>query len=151
MSGGVVADSTCLIVLDRIRRLDILRAVYPDVCVPSAVQQEVGGLPDWLTVIPVRDLSLVSALETQLDRGESEAIALSMELGAMSVILDEKKARRIASQMGLHVVGTLAVLLRARRNGIIAEVKPLLNEMDQAGFHMTSNLYKEALRLAGET
>lgn len=67
-----------------------------------------------------------------------------------SVILDDKKARRVARQAGLTVIGTLGVLLRAKRRGVVPTVGPPLTALQKAGFRMTRALYDEALRLAGE-
>ena len=93
----------------------------------------------------------MEALKTQLDMGESAAIALAMELGDALVILDDKKARRIGRQMGLRVVGTLGVLLRAKQSGAVPAVGPVLAALQQRGFRLTPALYQEALRLAGES
>lgn len=131
------------------RRTDVLERIFRKVCVPTAVQQELGATPEWLTVVPPHDPALVSALRTQLDKGESEAIALTIELGG-SLVSDDKKARRIARQMGLYVMGTLSVLVRAKQAGAVDQVKPLLDAMKRVGFHMTDELYQETLRLAGE-
>lgn len=93
---------------------------------------------------------IVTALKTQLDEGESYAIALAMELGNLPIILDDKKARRIAKQLGLQVIGTLGVLLRAKQMGVIKEISPFLDALQNAGFYMTNDLYLESLRIAGE-
>lgn len=150
MTGTVVVDTTCLVVLERIGCIDILKRIFPEVCVPTAVQQELGSIPEWLTVVPIHNAGLVSSLGTQLGKGEAEAIALAVELGNSLIVSDDKKARRIARQMGLSVMGTLAVLVRAKQAGAVGQVKPLLDAMKHAGFHMTDTLYQETLRLAGE-
>ena len=74
-----------------------------------------------------------------------------MELGNLPTILDDKKARRIAKQLGLQVIGTLGVLLQAKRMSAIAEISSYLNELRYAGYYMTDELYLETLRLAGES
>jgi len=141
LTGTAVVDTTCLIVLARIGRIDVLKRIFPRVCVPTAVQQELGATPEWLTVVAPHDSALVSALRTQSDKGESEAIALAIELGS-SLVSDDKKARRIARQMGLHVMGTPAVLVRAKQAGAVNQVKPLLDAMKRVGFHMTDAIRK---------
>ena len=72
-------------------------------------------------------------------------------MGDAVLILDDKKARRVARQMGLKLVGTIGVLLQAKEHGAIPALQPLLAALQQAGFRMTAPLYTEALRLAGET
>jgi predicted nucleic acid-binding protein len=85
-----------------------------------------------------------------MDEGEAEAIALAMELGDVLLILDDKKARRVAQQIGLKVIGTVGMLLRAQRDGVIAEIKPLLTALVQADFRISDPIIQEALRLSGE-
>jgi predicted nucleic acid-binding protein len=130
--------------------LDLLPQVFPVVFAPPAVRRELGISVDWLTVKPVQNVAVVATLNTQVDAGEAEAIALAMELGDVMVILDDKKARRVAKQVGLRVIGTVGVLLRAKQQGVIDAVKPLLDALDAADFRIAEGLRREALRLAGE-
>lgn len=150
MTHRAVTNSTCLIALERIGRLNLLPQVFDAVFAPSAVQAEFQTRTDWLNVKGVADLAVATALRTQLDEGEASAIALAMELGDVFVILDDKKARRVARQIGLKVIGTVGVLLRAKRQGIIPAIRPLLMALQQIGFRMTDEIYKEALRVADE-
>ncbi len=150
MKERAVADSTCLIALERIGQLDLLRQVFVSLFAPPAVQAEFGISVDWLVIRPVSDLGTLAALRTQLDEGEAQVIALTVELDGILAVLDDKKARRVARQMSLRVIGTLGVLLRAKRKGAIAELKSSLNALRQVGFYMTDELYQEALRIAGE-
>jgi predicted nucleic acid-binding protein len=98
----------------------------------------------------VANSSVVTALRTQMDEGEAEAIALALELEDVLLILDDKKARRVAQQMGMKVIGTVGMLLRAKRQGVIAEVKPLLLKLTEADFRISQGIIQEALRLSGE-
>ncbi len=145
-----VTNSTCLIGLERIERLDILPQVFSTVTIPTAVSTEVGLSADWLTVRSVQNLAVVATLKTQVDEGEAEAIALAMELGDVFVILDDRKARQLALQLSLKVIGTVGMLLRAKRKGIIPEIKPLLTALNQADFRISEALIQKALLLAGE-
>jgi len=146
-----VTNSTCLIGLERIARLDLLPQVFSVIVAPSVVQTEVGFSVEWLEIQDASNREAALALGTQLDAGEAEAIALARELGDTVVILDDKKARRIAREMGLRVLGTAGILVRAKRQGILSQVEPLLKALQQAGFHMTKILYHETLRLANES
>jgi predicted nucleic acid-binding protein len=85
-----------------------------------------------------------------LDEGESAVIALAAELENPAVVLDDKKARRVARQMGLSVVGTVGLLLRAKREHMVPEVKSLLESLARTGFRLSKELHREAVRLAGE-
>ena len=145
-----VTNSTCLIGLERIERLDILPQVFFSITIPTAVSTEVGFEADWLTVRPVQNLALVASLKTQVDEGEAEAISLAMELEDVYLILDDRKARQLALQLNLKVIGTVGMLLRAKRFGIILEIKPLLTALNQANFRISETLIQNALRIAGE-
>ncbi|MBE9193589.1 DUF3368 domain-containing protein [Gloeocapsopsis crepidinum LEGE 06123] len=150
MSHPAVTDSTCLIGLERIQRLDILPQVFSPVMIPFAVQAEVGITTTWLTVLTVKNRAVVAALNTQIDNGEAEAIALALEIGNVFAILDDLTARRVATQLGLKVIGTIGVLLRAKQQGIISEIRPLLIALDQADFRVSVALVHRALEIAGE-
>lgn len=146
-----VSNSSCLIGLDAAGRLDILQQLYTTVEVPEAVAQECGSaLPAWAQVNSVQNRSLVESLKLDLGAGEAEAIALSIERSAARVILDDKKARRVARQLNQPVTGTLAVLLRAKDQGILSNVRDLLDALVMANFRVSDGLVQEVLRQAGE-
>jgi len=145
-----VTNSTCLIGLERIERLDLLPQVFDTVFAPPAVAKEVRTSLDWLRVRAVANPSVAIALRTQMDEGEAEAITLALELENVLLILDDKKARRVAQQMGMKVIGTVGMLLRAKRQGVITEVKPILLKLTEANFRISQGIIQEALRLSGE-
>ena len=150
MSQQAVTNSTCLIGLERIGRLDLLPQVFPVVFAPPMVAAEVQSPVTWLRVQSVQNTAVIATLRTQMDAGEAETIALAMELGDVILILDDKKARRVAQQIGLKIIGTAGMLLRAKHQGIITEIKPLLTALLQANFRISNAIIQEALRLAGE-
>ena len=80
MSDVAVTNSTCLISLERIDRLEILRASFESVLIPPEVREEFGSEPSWIIVRPVMNMHLVQALRFRLDRGEAAAIALAAEV-----------------------------------------------------------------------
>ena len=145
-----MTNSTCLIALEGIGRLDLLPAVYEEVFAPPAVQAEFGTEIEWLVVKELSNPTVSMALQFQVGKGEAAAIALASEMSDVYIVLDDKKARRVARQMGLKIVGTLGTLLRAKQQGIIAEVCPILEELKSVGFRCSSSLYGEVLRLSGE-
>ena len=149
MNEDAVSNSSCLIALERIGRLDLLSKSFTSIMIPPAVENEFGGKKEWLIVRPVQNSALVKSLKTQVDDGEAEAIALAMEISGVSIILDDKKARRIAAQLGLKVIGTVGLLLRAKKKGVVAEIKPILNDLQEVNFRVDDILFK-ALRLAKE-
>ncbi|KAF0242676.1 MAG: hypothetical protein FD180_3777 [Planctomycetota bacterium] len=145
-----VADSACLIGLERISRLDLVSAQFTTVLAPPAVLAEFGVPLPWLKPSTPKNTTLVAALRLQVESGESEAIALAAETSGAEIILDDRKARRIAGEMGLAIVGTVGLLLRGKRMGIIPAIAPVLDSLAAAGFFVAAELRLEALRRAGE-
>ena len=150
MKEPVVTDSTCLIGLERIGHLEILPALFEPILIPPEVQREFGMLLPWLTVETPTDQALVAALKMLVDDGEAEAIALAHERG-WQVILDDRRARSVGRRLGVMIIGTVGVLVRAKRQGIIASLKTLLSELEAHEFYVSEALKEEALRLVNES
>jgi len=159
----VVSDTSPISNLLVIGRLDLLKAVYPAVLVPPAVHVEILALrrfsipltdyvqAGWIHRQAPTDLNFVSTLRKRLDAGESEAIALAVEVGADTLLIDESKGRQKAAGLGLSTVGLLGVLLKAKAIGALPLVKPVLDElMTNADFYVASALRQRVLQLAGE-
>jgi uncharacterized protein len=145
----VVADSTCLIALERTDSLAILPALFEPFFVPPEVEHEFGVALPWLRVEATTNAALVNSLKLLLGDGESAAIALASQHG-LGIILDDRQARTVAQQLGIRVIGTVGCVVKAKRAGIISAVKPLIEKMEELGFYLIAALKAEALRLAGE-
>lgn len=146
----VVTDSTVLISLDRIDRLGLLPALFPDVVAPPAVVAEFGWRPGWLEVREVSKDDTYRALYAQLDAGEAEAIALALALPGSRLLIDERRGRRCARALGLEIVGTFGLFVEAKRQGLVPAVRPLLGDLLDAGFRASEALCHRTLALAGE-
>ena len=149
MSEIVVSDSTCLIGLERVGKLDILPALFDSVMIPPEVGREFGGKFAWLIVENVTNNLLVAALQMTVDAGEAEAIALASDKNCL-LITDDKQARAAAKRLGVSIIGTVGILIRAKQNGIISEIKPILNALDENEFRISRALREEALKIVGE-
>jgi uncharacterized protein len=160
---NVVSDASALINLARIRELDLLPRLYGDILIPAAVWQEVvmdgAGRPGseeierapWIVVKQVENRDLVHALRQDLDAGEAEAIALSVELEADLLVMDERWGREAAARFGLRYIGLIGILIAVKRRGWIEAVKPHLDALrDVAGFRVRDALYHRVLRDEGE-
>lgn len=159
----VVCDASTLIALARIGQLDILAQVGAQVVIPMAVYDEVvvkgAGKPgsdevrqaSWIETREVADRNVVAQFRTVLGAGESEAIALAKEHDASLIILDDQDARETAAAEGLDVVGLLAFLVLAKEEGIIHQVRPLLDALRRQGFFISDDLYQHILRKADES
>jgi uncharacterized protein len=146
-----VVDASALIVLEKIGQLELLPALYAPVLAPPVVVQEFGTAPPWLIVVAPTALSPLEAdvLRPVAGRGEAEAIALARER-SVAVVLDDRQARGVARRLGVPLLGTVGVLLRAKRAALVPAVAPLLEALDAAGFRLGPAVRVEALRLAGE-
>lgn len=105
MIEDAVSNSSCLIALERVKSLELLHQSFKNVFIPPAVEKEFGRTLKWLTVKKIKNQAVVSSLSTQIGNGESEAIALAMQVKDCILILDDKRARRIARQLELKVLG----------------------------------------------
>lgn len=158
----VVCNSSTVIALARISRLDILEKVVKSLMIPPAVYDDIvtkgAGRPGaaevkeakWIEKRNVSERELVMKLNVTLGRGESEAIALAKEVKADLVILDDEKARKAAISEGLRITGLLAFLVQAKEKDIIKRVKPLMDNRRQKGFFISEDLYQDAIGKAGE-
>jgi hypothetical protein len=153
----VVSDTSPLLNLARIGRSELLSLLYGEILAPRVVVEELkrnGVDPDTLRFLIIRDpidRSLVKSLRSDLDAGESAAIALALEAGADLLLADERKGRRKAVEMGLEVVGLLGLLSEAKRVGLIAECRPILHELERdARFWISQTLRDRFLELVGE-
>jgi predicted nucleic acid-binding protein len=95
------------------------------------------------------NFSLVNALKLSVDNGEAEAIALALEKNC-KIILDDKQARSVAKKLGLEIVGTIGMFIRAKQNNLIDSLGTVLDELENNGFRMSKNLKAEALKIVGE-
>ena len=150
-----VSNASPLIALGAIQRLDLLPALFETVLIPAAVSREirrsVTASPAWLHVEPLRAVLPGMVMRRALGDGEREAIALALEIHAGIVILDDLPARRIAQSAGLNVVGTVGVLLAAKRAGLIERIRPELDSLLATSFFLSPDLYDQLLVAAGET
>ena len=157
----VVSDTSVLIYLIEIGRIDLLQSLTEEVLIPEAVAHELnkGGdtLPPDLKSLPVRVIQaseystrIREAESLGLDLGETEAIALALTLDGALLLIDERKGREVAKKLGLKFTGLLGVLRVAKLKGRVELVKPLVDELLQLGFRIHPSLYKSFLRTVGE-
>lgn len=150
MSKVCVVDSSCLIALWKIAHIDLLRQMFAQVIVPESVQKESDIFCEWFEVRLPQNTPLVRSLCAYLGKGEAETIALGVEIGECEVLLDDRKARKTAEVFSLRVVGTVGLLLRAKRHGYLPHVKPLLDQLVSDGFYLSQEIYAKALEIAEE-
>ena len=144
-----VVDTSVLIALSNIGRLGLLRELFSNVLVPKAVAEEYSEpLPSWIEVLEVKDKHLVQVLLEYLHRGEAEAIALAVELQGAIIALDDKKARITARKLGLKVIGTLGILILAKKRGLISDLREEIEKLVHTSFRLSQEVIQEALKKA---
>jgi len=147
----VICDTSCLILLHKIGELDLLSKVYDSVSTtPEVVKEFLDELPIWIKIESVKDKKYQEFLETQIDLGEASAIALAMETNAALLLLDDLKARKLATKLNLNFTGTLGVIHRAKQIGVIEAVKPIIEKLQASNFRIADNIIKELLRRNNE-
>jgi predicted nucleic acid-binding protein len=147
----VIADTSCLIALTNINALDLLKNLYTEVIVSDEIALEYGEpLPPWIKIETVKNLKYLQILENLLDRGEASAIAIALDLEHVLLILDDLKARKIAEKLGFKITGTLGILIKARKSGLITQIKPYLEQLKTIGFRISNTIEDELLRLCDE-
>ena len=151
---AVVADTSPLIALHQIEHLSVLKSLFVEVQIPPAVAGEAAPslpeLPSWIVVRKLTQPIGSEVLLAALGVGESETLGLALEGKADVVILDDRSARRLALRLGLPVVGTVGILLRAKRTGLIPAVEPLLAKLLDVGFRLSPTIRDKVLMDAGE-
>lgn len=152
-----MTNTTPLITLAGVELLDLLPHLYSEVWAPRIVLDEYQvkapltepnlAYVSWLRVV---DDVIIDPTLPLLDGGEAAALSLAQTVRARLILLDERKARRIAARMGLPVAGTLAVLLRAKQHGFITAVRPYIVQMQDQGRRFHPDLITRLLEDAGE-
>ncbi len=155
----VVSDTSAISNLQAIGRIDLLETVFGEVMITPAVQRELFRVDsnknlledyNWIKVVSPENQELVLQLMIDLDLGEAESIALAVEKRASYLIIDELKGRKIANDLGLRVVGILGIIIKAKTDGRIPLVGPLIDELRLHGFRLKDNLVKDVLKRLGE-
>ena len=147
----VISDTSCLIALENINGLDLLRRLYHSVLITPEVANEFGQpLPGWVVVQNVSDQEKLTAFNRTLDLGEASALALALEHRDCLLLLDDLKGRKIAEEWNIPYTGVLGILIKAKRARLISEVKPMLKRLLETNFRISPAIVAEALRIAGE-
>jgi predicted nucleic acid-binding protein len=159
----IISDTSPISNLLRINQLAILQKLYDTVIIPPVVHQEISALEElgvditpiqsanWITIQTPLNWALVEKLSLELDRGEAEAIALAIEVEADRLLIDERIGRNVAQRYGINITGLLGVLIAAKKNNFIRELKPLLEQLiSGAKFRVHPDLYRQILQDAEE-
>lgn len=157
----VIANSSPIITLSLVKKLNIFKELYGKIIIPQAVFDEIipkdkgkYGIEEiesaiesgWIIRKKIRNRMAVEMLLSELDLGEAEAIVLAREEKANLVILDNREPRRIAKSLAFNVIGTLGVFKQAHMSGLVKNLKDILDEIKLKGFWISQDLYTEILK-----
>jgi predicted nucleic acid-binding protein len=149
--------------LGRISQVDLLPALFTPIYIPEPVllELDMGRLLRrdtinprdfaWAKPVSVSQGTIDALPPNRLGSGEQAVIAYAHAHQSYVAGLDDLQARRLAETLGLTVVGTLGILLRAKRASLIPTVRPLVDAVVAQGFRLAPDLYQDVLQLAGET
>lgn len=161
----VISDTSATTNLAAIQHLHLLSQLYKQVIIPQAVYRELADIDPpvpgtleiqaacWVEVKQITNRSVVERLKEQvsLEPGESEAIALALELNADLLLIDERRGRAEANRLGLRITGLLGILVEAKRQNLVAAVKPLMDALIATSeFRVSSALYQQILEMVNE-
>lgn len=156
-----VSNTSQLLNLAIVGQFSLVRQQFGVIRIPPAVLEELRieedlpgsqavkeALEDgWLKVEEVEDQLFIKALQSDLDKGEAETIALALQVKAKWTLLDERDGRSVAKSLGLKVTGVLGILLRAWRNGELSSLQEVMEDLrEKAGFHIKADLFNDVLR-----
>ena len=156
-----VVNASPLILLARIKRLDLLGALADDIIVPVQVRSELEAgashddaarsLREFAAAKVVDDLEVPQRLRAwDLGPGESQVLAHALARPGAEAILDDRAARRCARVLGIAYTGTLGVVLRCRRATIIPAARPVIEALVAQGLRLAPELITESLAEVGE-
>ncbi len=159
----VISNASPLINLSIIGQLDLLKQFFTEIHITQAVWKETvidgkgkTGASEiknakWIKVVKIEETRLLQLLRKDLDAGEAETIAYALQKKNPLVLLDEEDAREIADFYGIDKTGTIGILIRAKLEGKISLLKPVLGELrNKAGFWIKETLFQDTLKAVEE-
>lgn len=146
----IISDSTTIITLLNIDRLDVLTNIFSCVYIPKRVYEEIVIDENFFVTKEIEDKKLYKLLSKTLDAGECEAIVLAKEM-RLSLIIDEKKGRKIASNLGINIFGFIGLLVLNYKNGLLTQedIIDVFYRAKEQGFRVGLRLENEFLGLIG--
>lgn len=153
----IVCDTSVLIAFQALDKLHVLRKIFSHIIIPQGVYSELKAgerefnLEDWIEVKEISNIDLYRSLNSKVDEGESETITLALEEKADYILLDDKEARKEAKRIGLKLIGTVGLLLSAKRKGFINSVMEEIEKLeDRIHFRLADDLKQRIVERAGE-
>ncbi|HIO93253.1 MAG TPA: DUF3368 domain-containing protein [Leucothrix mucor] len=148
----IISDSTTLIILFDLDKIELLSNLFTKIIIPQTVYQEISfkgsvDLGDFIEIKQAKPCELLETLNMMLDKGESEAIALAVEM-KLKLIIDEKKGRKIAMTQGLKVIGLLGIVYLNVLKGFLSkdQAKAFIDSAIEQGYRINQKLVDDVFR-----
>ena len=143
----VIADTSFLIAIHKLQLFNEVHSLYKEVYVTKKIAEEFQvDLPDWIHIQEPTNTEVLSVLSSILDPGEASAIALAYNYKDVILIIDDLKARKEAITLGFKITGTLGVLYRMKKEGLIKSLKQKIMKLGEIGFRISPQIIDEILR-----
>ncbi len=151
---NIVCNTTPILTLLKISKFDLLEKIFSKIIIPYGVYEEIEEgkekkyyvdlkKTEWIEIIKIHD---DRTLLFDLDKGEAETIILAKEINADLVIMDEKMGRKFAKFYDLNIIGTIGILMEAKKRNIITDLKNILLEMKNKGIYLNSKFIDDILK-----
>jgi predicted nucleic acid-binding protein len=155
-----VANASPVIVLAKAGYLELLKQLPSELLLPEAVVSEILAGPEsdparralgegWQVPSAVQTVPS-DLLEWGLGAGETAVLAKALERARCTAVLDDAAARNCAKTFGIPVIGTLGVVLRAKKRALVPEAAEVLRAIRKAGLHLDDRTIRLALGRLGE-
>lgn len=148
----IISDSTTLIILFDLKKIELLSNLFKKVYIPFSVFNEINfkyeiKLPSFIQTLHVEDSELLTSLKNLLDIGESEAIALAKEKN-LPLIIDEKKGRKIAQNLNINIIGLLGIIYLNVKKEFMSkdEARRFLDIAKDNGYRISTKLIDDMLK-----
>ena len=137
----IIVDTTCILAFAHIGRVQLLKEICPNlITTPEVVLEYQVELPSWIQVVGVKNAALTRSITALLGLGESSVIALALETHNPLVILDDKRARAYAKNIGIDYAGVIGLLRLGYKKGIIKDIDIIIGELKANHFHLPDNV-----------
>ena len=159
----VVTDTSVVLSLAWLRHETLLPELFKQIAAPPQMRDEFARLaaadprfsglifPSFIQIQQPRSIPTILSDNAMLDLGERNALALALELEVDAVLIDERRAREVAAQLGLRIIGLLGILVDAKQRHLLPEIRPLLDALESgAAFRIHRDLRARVLEQAGE-
>ena len=159
----IVSNTTPISNLLHIDKISLLAELFGAVYIPEAVANELNVLflssREWqkcleeerVIVQPISNTIMARQMVPLLHQGEAEAICLALEKKAKLCLMDDKDGRIIAQSNNLPITGTLGILLKAKKTGLVSSVKQLIDRLRaEHHFWVKEDMYQKVLHIAKE-